>query len=362
MRAKDLAEKYNRNSGTIIGKLKELGVHKSTVYRYTSDDIEYLRKYYPIGGYELVKDHFPKCTKSSIAGVCSKHKIKYQAFFDERWSQEEIDILKNNSGKCSMEELCNLLGGKRTKIAISSKIGEMGFDKIREHWSESEIQIIKDYYSTTPMEDIMKMLPNRTRSSIVSKAMSLNILGLRSTLTWWTEEQVEFLKNNYLDMNDGQLSEKLGKPRKSVLDKRVTMGLTRFGHFNNASYESLAKFIRGNIGGWKSASLKQCNYQCVLTGSKEYQIHHLYSFSRILNQTILEYDFKLKDSFKDYTQEELEFILKKFKINHDKYPLGICLRKDIHKMFHDIYGTFVNPSMWNDFKEKIEQGIYTINQ
>ena len=73
---KELSKKYNRNDSCIIRWLKKKNVHKYTTYRYTKDDIEYLRKYYPIGGYEAVKDRFPSTTKASVVGVCSQYKIK----------------------------------------------------------------------------------------------------------------------------------------------------------------------------------------------------------------------------------------------------------------------------------------------
>ena len=33
-----------------------------------------------------------------------------------------------------------------------------------------------------------------------------------------------------------------------------------------------------------------------------------------------------------------------------KYPLGVCVSKDYHKMFHSIYGNRVNtPEQWDEF-------------
>ena len=35
---------------------------------------------------------------------------------------------------------------------------------------------------------------------------------------------------------------------------------------------------------------------------------------------------------------------------HSKYPLGICVRKDIHIQFHQIYGSGYNTEQqWNQF-------------
>lgn len=40
----ELAGKYNRSSGVIIGKLKSIGVYVNSNYRFTNDDIEFLKK------------------------------------------------------------------------------------------------------------------------------------------------------------------------------------------------------------------------------------------------------------------------------------------------------------------------------
>ena len=44
---------------------------------------------------------------------------------------------------------------------------------------------------------------------------------------------------------------------------------------------------------------------------------------------------------------------------HDKYPLGVCVRKDIHKLFHQIYGAGGNTeNQWNKFVEDFKNGVY----
>ena len=111
--------------------------------------------------------------------------------------------------------------------------------------------------------------------------------------------------------------------------------------------------------GWpKKESMKECNYKCVLTGSKKFEIHHLYGFANILNETIEEYSIELKE-YSEYTQEELNDILEKFLIVHSRYPLGVCVRKDIHMLYHSIYSKCVNnEDQWNQFVQEFKNGIY----
>lgn len=63
----------------------------------------------------------------------------------------------------------------------------------------------------------------------------------------------------------------------------------------------------------------------------------------------------------NYTDTELRNILKEFRRIQDTYPLGLCLREDIHKMFHNIYGYGNNTeTQWNQFINDIKSKKYLI--
>lgn len=73
-----------------------------------------------------------------------------------------------------------------------------------------------------------------------------------------------------------------------------------------AKYENLSKFFRGHIQSWKTCSMEACNYQCILTGDKNFDIHHLYGFNYIVNEAfkIIEKHIALiSTNVEDYTKE-----------------------------------------------------------
>ena len=151
--------------------------------------------------------------------------------------------------------------------------------------------------------------------------------------------------------------EKSGKLLNDYKDRRLALGLLHFNK-DGSGYEGLSKFLRGHLQSWKTKSMENCNYQCVLTGSKDFAIHHMYGFANILNETIEEYNIELKE-YSEYTIEELEDILEKFLEVHDKYPLGVCVRKDIHTLYHSVYSKCVNnEEQWNQFVKEFKDGVY----
>lgn len=122
------------------------------------------------------------------------------------------------------------------------------------------------------------------------------------------------------------------------------------------------RFIRGNIGEWKADSMRACGYRCVLTGDGDFHIHHVYGLAMIFDEIVEENNIVLKENFVDYTKEELEYILQKFIKKQSEYPLGVCVRKDIHRLFHKMYGHHATPEMWDRFVQKYKKGEISIQE
>lgn len=61
----------------------------------------------------------------------------------------------------------------------------------------------------------------------------------------------------------------------------------------------------------------------------------------------------------DYTDRELRDILDLFRIKQSEYPLGVCLTKEIHMLFHNKYGYGNNTEIqWNEFVTDFKNGKY----
>ena len=122
---------------------------------------------------------------------------------------------------------------------------------------------------------------------------------------------------------------------------------------------SISQHIRDKIIVWKSDSMKSCNYKCVLTGDRFDNVHHLQGFNLILKQVIEEIGFELKDNVGDYTEDELEILVNHVIATHYKYPLGVCLRRDVHILFHSLYGAGDNtPDQFYEFRDRYNNGEF----
>lgn len=110
------------------------------------------------------------------------------------WSEKDIQFLKENYNKISIEGLSNILN--RTIIAIETKIKRLGVST-RNYWQEYEIDILKKYYPNMDKNDIHKIyLPNRTPDSINTKAIKIGLKKQQSV--GWDNSTKYFSHNNDL--------------------------------------------------------------------------------------------------------------------------------------------------------------------
>jgi len=267
--------------------------------------------------------------------------------FIQKWTNEDIGILKNNYTYGNIKNIVELLNNKFSYSAIVSKASELKIPS-RNYWSEEEYNILKIYYPIKTPEEMLKLLPRRNKKTIIQKASDLNIKNIVSKELWFNEEDILFIKNNWKTMTDEEIGEHIGRAKHAIVDKRSQLGLSR--QDGESSYENLSEFIRRNNLDWKNNSMKNCDYKCVITHERFDDIHHIYGLNLILNETLSYLNIEIKNTMDDYSAEELSSILCTFRNFQNKYPLGVCLKKEIHNEFHYMYGFGDNTiEQWNEF-------------
>lgn len=348
MKPFEMAQKYSRKSASIINKLKSLGIYENSNYRFTDDDVEFLRKEYPIGNWNAIKQRFPNMSRNSIVNKAYKLGIKADYYF---WLENDLSYLKENYFKYTIDELEKHFNGRYSKDAIQTQAYKCFGYSTDDDWNDEENALLEKYYPTIPIDEVCEMIPTRSKNAIISHARILNLYSFFYNSTYWNEELDKILVDNWEHMSDEELSVIIGKPKLSIMERRHRLHLMRV-HKDSLKYSDISKYLRGQLQDWKNKSMESCNYECVLTSSKDFQIHHLYSFSQIVSDFFSNNpDFEIK-KFTDYTQEELNKITCAFIAEHDKHPLGVCVRKDLHDLFHNMYGRSMNtPEQWAKFVE-----------
>ena len=352
MRPYELASKYKRGSTTIIDKLTKLGIYKKQKHYFTDEEIEILKQYYPIGDWESIKKYLPNVSKSDIYTKMNKIGISMENHF---WRKDEEDLLKQYypSMYGKVNDLVSLFKGKYTYSAICTKAEKLGL-RTREYWTTEEIETLTTYYSLTDMDELLKLIPNRSKNCISVKASQL---GLRKETNCYKQYEINYIKKNALIASDVEIATHLGRSPKSIQMKRLELGFSMFNQI--PGYSDLTQYIRGHIFKWKMDSLEKCNYRCILTGDKNIAVHHIYGFNLIFKELIDTYKIPIKKNLTEYTLQELENIATLFNSIQDKYPLGVCIRKDLHILFHSEYGQGNNTeSQWNDFVDNFKSGKY----
>lgn len=345
-------------SDTVRKVLLSMGIKRqSYIDRLSDEEINEVCQLYLENRFDDIYKKYPFLNKDRIYHIASFKNVKKNSYF---WTDEEVDLLKEHYGEWNINDLYLYMNKRHSKKAITTKAIKLNLTKSQE-WTENELNILKENYSYIPKEKMLKLLPSRTEASIALKAQNLGIKSYAYLNEKYTEEDKKFIIDNFGVLTDEEIANCLGKTKNGIRDQRYSLGLLYLKK-DYSKYTNIMNFFRAHIYEWKEQSMKKCNYCCILTGSKDFEIHHLYSFNSICDEVFskLEELSKLKsNNIQDYSKEELDEILTIFKDTHNKYPLGICIRKDIHKLFHKIYGQGGNtPEQWYNFVEKYKNKEY----
>lgn len=277
----------------------------------------------------------------------------------------------------------------------------MGEGYVPKKWWEKEDEelLAKIYPHYTNQEIIDKFFPDSTLKALSDKAYSLclenktdetmkrvheevsvklsgeNSYNYGKTLPAETRKKISLSKKGkYKGENSYWYGRKRSKEQCIEMSRRrIKEGAWRgnknprhikplFGEENGRWQGGVKRLyfdLRDKIGDWKYESMKSCNYNCVLTGKNFDEIHHLYSFNSIVKELFENIHLEQHDTIGDYSEDERLFIIDNLLKLHKKYGLGVCLIKEIHKLFHDMYGYGENtPSQFHEFKTRLRMGEF----
>ena len=226
------------------------------------------------------------------------------------WSDEDTAILVDNFGKMSYKEMSVLFNPQKTPDEVKRRAKYMGITSSRE-WTDDEISILIDHYPNKPMKEVMQLLPNRTRSSILGQARTRGIQSYFYLNHLYTDEEIEYLKANYLEKSNDELSRVLNRTVGGIAQRLLLLDLHRPTEINN--YGNLVNYVRQRLVPWRDSIRQQCDYVCAVTGKRSnVRVHHIRGFNLLFNETVDMLDFPIYEDISNYTQEQLDEFMDAF--------------------------------------------------
>ena len=104
-------------------------------------------------------------------------------------------------------------------------------------WNQEKIDILKEYYPTKQYDIIFKKIGTTNMDSIRHKAMECGI----TVDPPYTDDDIEFIKNNFLDMKYEDIANILGKTVSSLTTKINNLGLKKSIKWSKKEKELLIK-------------------------------------------------------------------------------------------------------------------------
>lgn len=330
---------------SVLKLLKDIGLYdgrrKNKIW--TEEEKDTLKKYYENSDWDNLLSLFPQKTKQQIYSMGCLLGLKRKNVGYALYSKKEDDIILKYYNDYGAKYIKDNFLPFRTESSIQSRAGLIGATKNRA-WTKEEEEILATYYPLMRVDEVVKML-DRTRDSVIDHAVKLGITNV--LINNYTEDDLNFIRNNYLTMSDKEMSEHLNRSEYSVHNKRVQLKLRRP---NSYPFNDICDFCRAHNYSWKIDSMRACGYKCAISGERFNDIHHLYGLNLIVRETCdelgIDYNYDINKDEQNLSQK----ILDKFYQIQAKYPLGVCLKKDIHKAFHNQYGYGYNtPEQFKEF-------------
>lgn len=307
---------------------------KKSWSKWTPEVIEQFRLDYPCMPWEDLVNKYSS-PKSSIVSKGSELGLRRKAGRFAKYTRDEDEIIKRMYLDGEKDDsIASVL--HRDASAVRVRRQRLGLFVGSEKWAEWEDEILIANYNIMPAEDVSKMLNARSRNAVVSHAKVLGLTGYKPYHEYTADEEL-FIADNYLSMSDDEIAEILGHPRASIKNRRNKMGLHRPKF--TTKYESATTYFRKYNFDWKKASIEQCDYRCVISGKRFDDIHHLVSLNTIVTDACNSNGIDLNTFDPNCASEsERKHFLDVVTQEQSKYPLGVCLSRDIHVEFHREYG------------------------
>lgn len=138
------------------------------------------------------------------------------------YTLEEIEIVKNNYGVLTSNEIGLLIG--RSGSSVKNKARELGLVKEpSKTWTIEEDEYLKNNFLSMKYKDMAEQL-GRSYGSV---RVRCGKLGLQKHDFEWPDSSILFLKENYYTMPNKEIANKLDKTIDNIENKAFSLGLKK---------------------------------------------------------------------------------------------------------------------------------------
>ena len=121
------------------------------------------------------------------------------------------------------------------KSSVQHQAQILHLKRTGKYFTENEIQYLKDNYATKTVDEIANYF-NKSKEVIIHKASSL---GLSNDIFYYSYNDIIFIKDNYNKLSNQELSDKLGKTLSGIETKIYKLGLTEDNSWTNEEIKIL---------------------------------------------------------------------------------------------------------------------------
>lgn len=337
---------------------------------FSEAEIAYIHENYPTQSWDKLLEGINKISsaprnKQAIIGKASQLGVRRNLSPYSNFSEEEDFIItelyrtsKEHELTKNIEDIIKTKMPYRTVKSVQTHASHLGL-RLRKSWTEEDIDfLVNNYYEMTTAELARNL--GRTENATYIMTKKLGLTG--APMTAYSKSDIQFIADNYSEMSDEEIGSILHRKGQSIKECRRKHGLYRRDPEQVTRYQGLIKYVQAHNSDWRKRSMESCGYKCVLTNGTFDDIHHLYAKNLILN-TVLEKLSIPQDIDINICDDKLKRILvEEFQKEQNKYPLGVCLKSEHHHKFHAIYGFGYNtPEQFYEFAKRFPQNRLCIN-
>lgn len=334
---------YENRCKVCLGKkfTKKICREGYRVCKKCSRELPLNRIYYP--KFQREKDFRWVCRECGADGHFMDENYKYH----RNWTEEENEQFKSLYPHYTNERLIELYYPSETNKTLTDRAYILRVNKT----DEAKTQAYRQQAIKVSRKLKGRVFSEEHRKNISETRKRLHKEGI--LVSPWlgrivTDEERERSRLRVKGRWSGKNNPQYGVNKKGENNTNWKGGIT-----------PLYKYLRKSINGWKEKSMEYCEHRCVLSGTWFDEIHHIVPFRDIVNEVFSELGIEEKKEVSDYSEEVLAKIENTIKEKHILYGLGVCLNKDIHKLFHDLYGyTGINEEMFIEFENRYKEGEF----